>query len=63
VFKCIKCKKTQNDYSRRYNPRTNNNKPERKKIIPDFMATIGFEWELSTSELAEDMERIKEYLD
>ena len=72
AFNCIKCKKievVQNANgvgpSRRNpnNSRANTGKvPERRKTQECMLNNFGFYWQLSPAELAEDVEKLKQFL-
>jgi hypothetical protein len=69
IFNCLKCKKIEVPLAqaptRRANnlTRINNTKvPERRKTQDCMLNNFGFYWQLSPAELAEDVEKLKQFL-
>lgn len=69
IFNCLKCKKIEVTNaaapSRRNGNATRNNSskvPERRKTQECMLNNFGFYWQLSPAELAEDVEKLKQFL-
>jgi hypothetical protein len=69
IFNCLKCKKievpqTASAPTRRANNPTRNatKVPERRKTQECMLNNFGFYWQLSPAELAEDVEKLKQFL-
>jgi hypothetical protein len=71
IFNCLKCKKVEVPVNggmalnrRNGNATRNNNSkvPERRKTQEFMLNNFGFYWQLGPAELAEDVEKLKQFL-